>query len=36
MDKASEFYRIAEENGVEVLGFPLPETGSLCIEQDGR
>ena len=36
MDRVNELYKIAEENGIEVLGFPMPESGSMCIEQGGR
>lgn len=36
MDRVNELYSAAEENGVEVLSFPLPETGSISIEQAGR
>ena len=36
MDRVSELYDTAEKSGIEVLSFPLPETGSLSIEQGGR
>lgn len=36
MDRVNELYSIAEENGVEVYNFPLPVTGSLSEEIDGR
>lgn len=36
MDRVNELYEIAEENGIEVLDFPLPASGSMSIEQNGR
>lgn len=36
MDRVSELYDTAEKSGIEVLSFPLPETGSISIEQGGR
>lgn len=36
MDRVSELYDTAEKSGIEVLSFPLPETGSISIEQGGK
>ena len=36
MDKANEFYGIAEENDIDILNFPLPLTGCLSIEVNGH
>ena len=32
----SELYRLAEARGIDVSSFPLPESGSLALELDGR
>lgn len=31
-----DLYRIAEDHGIEVASFRLPESGSLALERDGR
>lgn len=32
----NELYRLAEDKGIDVSAFPLPESGSLALELDGR
>ena len=31
-----DLYRIAEDHGIDVASFRLPESGSLALERDGR
>lgn len=32
----NELYRLAEDKGIDVSAFPLPESGSLALEMSGR
>lgn len=32
----NELYRLAEDKGIDVSAFPLPESSSLALELDGR
>ena len=32
----NELYRLAEDKGIDVSAFPLPESGSLALELDGQ
>lgn len=36
MDRVNELYSVAEDSGIEVYNFPLPNTGSMSIEVNGR
>ena len=36
MDRLNELYDVANENGIDIYNFPLPNTGSMSIEVNGH
>lgn len=36
MDRLNELYDVANENGIDIYNFPLPNTGSMSMEVNGH